>query len=361
MLVQDSALTFGEAFRKWVEEHHPEGALKLRTRNYYLDLYCLHVAPRLGQYSLGDTDKALLKHAVAEIQAASTDPQKNHRGLQATKALDLVRQVLQWAEDNDHVSHNVARGIRAPVPKKNPAGKCSRPLTEEKLRRVWDAAPNYCWMRSALVIRLSFVIGKRLSEIVGALKSEICLENKTMLIPGHRVGNKSNKDEVVPLPELAVSIFAEAMVDSGDSVFVFPGRFNHKKHMDRGTPSGYLQDLLAHLGIGDRIRFHDSRGLINDQMAMMQICTEYRSQVLHHTGDMRGSLANDTYSTYDFVAEKREALELWEKRLLEIIEGREPTSLNWRMAESRNVEELTAKLDWLIEQQERHQDRSSSE
>jgi integrase len=360
-LVQDTTLTFDVAFRRWVDENHPQGALKLRTRKYYLDLYRLHVGPRFDKRLLTDIDRPFVRSTIAEIKADTTDSDKGHRGLQSSKSLSLIRLVLEWAVENDHVPDNAARGIKAPVPNKNPAGKCSRPLKQDELRRVWNSLPTYCsWAPSVRVIRLSFVIGKRVSELVGALKNEIEMEEKTMTIPGHRIGNKSNRAEVVPLPDMAVSILAEAIAESGDSPFVFPSRFDPKKHMDRGTPSGHLQDVLVCLEIDDRIRFHDSRGLINDQMAMMQIPSEYRSHVLHHTGDMRSTLVNDTYSTYDLAAQKREALKLWEKRLLEIIEGLEPSGLNWRTAESPKVEELIAKLECLIEQQHRHPDRSSS-
>jgi hypothetical protein len=44
---------------------------------------------------------------------------------------------------------------------------------------------------------------------------------------------------------------------------------------------------------------------------------------------MRATLADEDYSTYDYLPEKRRALELWEKWLLEIVEGRKPSGLRW--------------------------------
>lgn len=52
-------------------------------------------------------------------------------------------------------------------------------------------------------------------------------------------------------------------------------------------------------------------GLIVDQLAKMGVPSEYRSHVLHHTGDIRAPLADRVYSTCDHAAEKHRALALW--------------------------------------------------
>ena len=97
----------------------------------------------------------------------------------------------------------------------------------------------------------------------------------------------------------------------------------------RHAPSGAFAGLRAKLGISGSVRFHDSRGLITDQMAKIGVPSEYTSHVLHHTGDTRASLADSVYSTYDYEPQKRRALELWERRLLEIVEGRPASGEKW--------------------------------
>ena len=77
------------------------------------------------------------------------------------------------------------------------------------------------------------------------------------------------------------------------------------------------------------MRFHDFRGLINDQMAALGVPVELRSRTLHHTGDLQ-QLANTVYSAFDFMPERLKALELWERRLIEIVEAREPSGLRWQ-------------------------------
>ena len=50
---------------------------------------------------------------------------------------------------------------------------------------------------------------------------------------------------------------------------------------------------------------------------------------LHHTGDLR-QLVNTTYSgPYDFMDQRLRALELWERRLLEIVAGGQLSGERW--------------------------------
>ena len=61
----------------------------------------------------------------------------------------------------------------------------------------------------------------------------------------------------------------------------------------------------------------------------MGVPQDIRSRILHHTGDIKGALVNSTYSTYEFQAEKRRALELWERRVMAIIAGRKVPAERW--------------------------------
>ncbi len=133
----------------------------------------------------------------------------------------------------------------------------------------------------------------------------------------------------MPLPPLATSILLDQITASGASPHLFPAKGRPQTPTMRHAPSQAFADLRTKLGIDDAVRFHDARGLISDQMAKIGVPSEYRSHVLHHTGDTRASLANSVYSTYDYEPQKRRALELWELRLVEIIEGRAASGERW--------------------------------
>lgn len=178
-------------------------------------------------------------------------------------------------------------------------------------------------------MRLAILIGKRVSELVGVRKEDVTLGSEPSLFIGIREGNKSGVEQRVPLPPAAAAILIAALADAVPSPFVFPASGAPHRATDRGTPSHASTDLRRAIGLGDGIRLHDMRGLIVDQLAKMGVPSEYRSQLLHHTGDMRATLADRVYSTYDHAAEKRRALELWEQRLMQIVEGRPASELRW--------------------------------
>jgi integrase len=165
--------------------------------------------------------------------------------------------------------------------------------------------------------------------MIGARKSEVDLVNMWWLIPGDREGNKGRNDHLVPLPPLAAQILQDAIKASGKSPFVFPSAPDAETPILRNVPSQGFRKLCDKLGVGATTRFHDARGLINDRMSFLRVPREYRSHVLNHTSDIKATLADATYSTYDFADEKRRALLLWEQRLLEIVEGRPASGLKW--------------------------------
>ena len=127
----------------------------------------------------------------------------------------------------------------------------------------------------------------------------------------------------MPLPRLARDIVEDALASSEDGEPLFVGAAT------RWTTSKVLTTARrAWKWPNPPVRFHDFRGLINDQMAALGVPTELRSRTLHHTGDLQ-QLANTVYSAYDFMAERLRALELWEARLLEIVEDRPSAGKRW--------------------------------
>lgn len=322
--------TVDKLFADWLDHPGRRRALRPRTREYYVALFQRHIAPRIGITAITKLDTGAIESAVEDIRIASTRLDRNHRGTQATKALKLIRSLCEYAVSRGFIERNPTRGIRPPVPVQNPEGRQHRPPTDDELRRLWHAAPQRMSPQAARIVRLAFLLGKRLSEIVDAEQSEVHLgRNAHWFIPGSRMGNKSREDEIVPLPPLAARILAEAMADSGVGRFVFQARRLTDMPISRHTPSQAFLDLRRQVGITDRVRFHDARGLINDQLAKLRVPREYRSHVLHHTGDMRATLADANYSTYDYLDEKRRALRLWSLRLQEIVRGRRPRGLRW--------------------------------
>lgn len=322
-------MTLEAAYRGWRDDPKRRRSLAARTRDEYDRIFRLYVADRLGHVSVESITRQTVDDLLEAVRRQTTDRQRK-RGLQATKVLAILKPVFRWLEGEGVLHQNVVRLIPDPVPKENPNGKIHRPITDEELRRVWMELPKHVSPQTLRLIRLSILLGKRISELTGALREEVDLKAGTWVIPGDREGNKSKVTYTVPLPPLAVSILSEAMIDAGPSKFVFPKGSDSSAHVARSTPSRAWTRLRRRLGVTEASRLHDTRGYLNDLMAKLGVPNEYRSHVLQHTTDMKATLAQSTYSTYDYINEKRRALTLCEMRIKEIIDGKAITDLTWQ-------------------------------
>jgi integrase len=325
-----NARTVSVVYDEWLKHPGRSKTLRQRSMEAY-DQQFKHLESRIGAVPIGALTGGNIRAALEEIRVATTDPEKGHRGYIATKCLKLIRSLCRFSTEKGYLDRDPTRGIDPPVPESNPDGRQHRPPSDAELRRLWNAAPEHMSAQHVRIMKLALLLGKRVSEICGALKTEVMLEGErpSWFIPGTREGNKSREDQVVPLPPLAAAILREQIKDAHTSPFLFPARHKPQIPTMRHAPSQAFSELRDALGIDSAVRFHDSRGLISDQMAKLGVPAEYRSHVLHHTGDTRASLANSVYSTYDFEPQKRRALELWERRLLEIVEERPPSGERW--------------------------------
>ncbi|MDX2288422.1 MAG: hypothetical protein NW217_06330 [Hyphomicrobiaceae bacterium] len=316
-----------DCFKLWLDHtgKRRQRPLSAKTRAGYEDLFALHIEPYLGKKPIVDLDRPSIEQALVKVKNATSNPDKGHRGVQATKVLKLVSSICEWCMDQEWIGRNPCRGIERPVPIAHPNGKQSRPPTNTELRQLWNDGPDVMSPAQTRVLRLAILIGRRISEIVGAGRDDPKLDGAIpcLFIPAQREGNKPKLDDAVPLPPLALAIVKDAIATSQPGEPLFVGAAT------RWTTSKVLTTTRRAWKWPDPpVRFHDFRGLINDQMAALGIPTELRSRTLHHTGDLQ-QLANTVYSAYDFLPERLRALALWEARLLEITEERKPAALRW--------------------------------
>lgn len=318
--------TFATCFEAWVTHtgKRRQRELSPRTEEEYRRIYRLHIEKRLGAKPISDITKADVAACLDAAKKASTDAAKGHRGTQALKALKIIRPVCEMAVDAEWIDRNPCRGIDDPVPRNNPKGKSHRPLTDEELRILWREMPDTMAPAVVRVLKLTLLLGRRISELAGAQRHELLLEMSPpcLLIPADREGNKSKRDDVVPLPRLALAIICEALAvgEKTDPLFVGAA--------DRGTASHEFMLFRRAKGWPGRTRLHDARTLINDHMARMLIPSEMRSRTLAHSGDLR-QLVNTAYSQYDHLPERYRALRLWQARLINIVGGRRTRVLRW--------------------------------
>ena len=135
----------------------------------YERIFRTHIEPRIGSTKIALLDKATIKIEIEEIRKATTNSERGHRGLQASRALQLIRSVCRYALGEDYCDRDPTFGINRPVPDANPDGKQNRPPTNDELKALWVGRRHYA-AEDGSGFRLTVLLGKRISELLGALK-----------------------------------------------------------------------------------------------------------------------------------------------------------------------------------------------
>jgi hypothetical protein len=133
---------------------------------------------------------------------------------------------------------------------------------------------------------------------------------------------------MVPLPDAALQIITVALADNGKSPFLFP-QHDKSKGTYPETLSNAWRKLCRAVNVPDDVELHGARDMITDALLSMGVPSLVLSYVLHHSSDMRSTVALRSYRTHEFRAEKLRALTLWQDRLLEIVESRPASGARW--------------------------------
>jgi integrase len=173
----------------------------------------------------------------------------------------------------------------------------------------------------ARLLKLLLLTGVRLSEACGMARAEI--QGELWEIPGERT--KSGLPHVVPLTATAAEIVAAAMAEAGDSTFVFPAFDRHRmmeQSVTRHAPDRAYARIAAKLGFVDvdgkpDTGIHDLRRTMATNLGRLGVPTELIDRVQGRGA--RGSKVSGIYNRHEYLAERREALERWEREVLRIV------------------------------------------
>jgi integrase len=273
------------------------------------------VRPAIGGYKINKVSKA-------DIIAVLNAIRDRGAGVQANRALQIVRKAFNWAVSEDYLTISPASGIAERVKEK----ARDRALSEGEIRKFWRGLDSTKMQPgSKLVLRIALVTGQRVGEISGAERSEIDLDRAEWTIPGKRVKNR--RQHSVPLSPLALSLFREAMTISGESRFVFPSRSRsgaHEQPLASHSLGNSFRMALEELGLADNPATpHDLRRTVASQMAAMGIGENIVARVLNHASEIGKTITGSVYIRHSFAAEKRYALEAWAAELERTIHNKE--------------------------------------
>jgi integrase len=280
--------TFDSLFALWLERH-----AKMQKRSWPQDesRYRLHIKERLGPFVASEIKRRDIIEALNEISEQVS-------GVTANRCQAVISAVLRWALDEDLIEHSPAHGIR----KRGQETQRERVMTEQEMRAFWSNLTNSQLDRA---IKLLLLLGQRRTETAAAKLVE--LQADAWHIPGETT--KNALPHIVPLTELARSLF-------GSGFDFHPTKPSHR-----------VRDIVQALGFED-FRLHDLRHCAATGMAALGVPRDVRERVQNQITGRRQSIGA-RYDQHEYLDEKRRALLLWERRLLEIVENRKPSGERW--------------------------------
>jgi integrase len=255
----------------------------------------------------------------------------------ARNLLANLRRFFNWAIDQRCYGLAVSPCDRLKPTKiigKKPKGQ--RILSDDELFALWRAARREPYPFSA-VYPILMLTAVRLNEAAHARKSEVNFANRLWTIPAERM--KGTDDEArphaVPLVDDIAAVF-KSLPQFTQGPYVFTTTFGRKpvsigdlvkKRLDRRMLLT-LRALARRRGEDPaavelpRWTNHDIRRTVRSNLSRLKVAEEVREALLAH---VRPGIKG-TYDLYDYLDEKRGALELWAARLRSIVNPPTDTS-----------------------------------
>ena len=202
----------------------------------------------------------------------------------------------------------------APV-EKRPRG---RDLKHPEMKRLWAACEATPYPFGPLVELLALTLQRR-SEVAEMQWPEIDLDKAQWLIPAER--SKSKRAHIVPLSKFAVQII-------GNLPRYLGGPYVFTTTEGKRPVSGFSK-MKSRLDDAAKVtdwRLHDLRRTGRSEMARLKVDDVAAERVLNHVP--RG-LAK-VYNQYQYLDEKREALNLWGRELWKITKPSKGEVVNLR-------------------------------
>ena len=243
-----------------------------------------------------------------EVAAAIRAIVKRGSPYQAHNALAWIRGLYNWAIGT-HEFGIAASPVERLKPKSLIGERLAREriLSEVELAAVWNASKGEGYPFGT-VLQLLIMTGQREREIADMSWTEVDIERRLLTIPAGRM--KGGRAHEVPLAPMAVELLKALPRWSGD--FVFTTTCGQK------SVGGFakVKERIDKLSGVKGWVFHDLRRTMRTHLSALPVQDLVRELVIAHA---KPGL-HRVYDLHTFQDEKRHCLELWEKRLLSIVE-----------------------------------------
>jgi integrase len=295
-----SVLELSESFK---ERYLPK--LKDSTSADYKRRIDNYIIPALGSIpadELSRRDIIKLLESIAEDKG---------RPVQSNRVKSILSSMYSYAVNRALVEHNPVKGIK-PLGKEK---RRKRYYSESEIISIWEAFNQepepYCSLFKMLLI-----CGQRSGETRKMKWDDI--SDGIWTIPEE--DTKAGRRHRIPIPYLAMDILKSIKPISGASDFVFSSPVLNNE------PIAWLQKASGRVkknsGVED-FRLHDLRRTTATYLASLKTERTVLGKILNHKGLAGDNQVTAVYDAFDYMKEKKEALNKWNHKLYEILNHNE--------------------------------------
>lgn len=292
-------LTVSELAQKYKDRHLPK--LKASTRNDYIRRIDHEIIPKLGKYFAKEVTKSQVIDLLEDIAVKRNAPTHSNR------VRAILSSMYGFGIEREYVDYNPVSGIK-------PLGKeqsRSRAYSEKEIKKLWKSFELQAEPVQS-VFKILLLCGQRLGETSHMQWAHI--KGGIWSIPAEET--KADRSHYLPLSQRAIDIIEKLRPLTGESDYVF------ESPIAKNKPISYLQKAAGRIrestGIKD-FRIHDLRRTAATNMAELGTERTVLGKVLNHKGLSGDHLVTAVYDRYDYMDEKRLALERWSQKLTDIL------------------------------------------
>lgn len=185
-----------------------------------------------------------------------------------------------------------------------------RVLSNSELRTLWALLSD---SHSDRIVRLQLLTGCRVSEVCGMAEEELYREEREWVIPAARSKNK--REHVVPLTD---QMLAEIGEEREGLIFDADTAAGHTMSSGPYQSLRRICDAQGIKGVGT----HTLRKTFVTNLARLGVHRDLRDRLTNHADP---TVDGRHYNAFDYLQQKRDALELWGKTLREIVDHQGPS------------------------------------
>ena len=306
---QEGAETFRVLADRYIAEHarvNARAGKRSRSTDEAERLLKASILPALQHHRAEAVTRRHVMEVVETVAARGSFVMADH-------VLGLIRAIYNWANSTGWLEVNPTLGLK----KRNASKPRERVLSDTEVRSLWQALDDAPKLSAEIrdALKLELLLGVRISEALGAPRSEIDTDRRVWTIPALRT--KSRREHRLPIPEFAAQILIKAIERAGDSPWLFPSPIDGQATRPKSASRAVLR-LRDDAGLRD-VGTHDLRRTLATGLGDIGVRDEVIERILNHAPR---TVTGKHYNHAKHFEPMRRALEAWSERVSAIVGGR---------------------------------------